>query len=313
MAFQRGQNVELQHLRYFIAVAQQENCCISKVAEQLHMAQPNLTKQIKDLERKLGGVKLFDRYKNQLRLTNAGLEFLKEARLILAQFDHAIETAILVSQGKVGQLIVGFNTSVSNSVLPSLLTEFRTKFPNVKLVLQEHTAYNLIKGLETQQIDIGLMHWDLSDWNYKDTELSVEAIQEEEESFVLVLPSNHPLAAQAEISLQSLAHESFILPPSHLSYSLYQQIVSLCQEVGFVPKVTQEANLMLTILSLVAGGLGISLLPANIKTIERQGVVYRRIQEQTPKLKIVAAWRCDNSSAVLHNFLGVCGLIQHKN
>ncbi|MBD2341486.1 LysR family transcriptional regulator [Calothrix sp. FACHB-156] len=309
MALQRGHNVELQDLRYFIAVAERENCSISEVAEQLHMAQPNLSDKIKDLEKKLGDVTLFDRKKRPLRLTVAGLEFLKEARLILAQVDHAIETATLTSQGKVGRLIVGFNSSVSNSVLPSLLIKFRTNFPNVKLVLQEHTAYSLIKGLETQQIDIGLMHW--SALNHQDTGLCVEAIKEE--SLVLVLPSNHLLAAQAEISLQSLVDESFILPPSHLSYSLYQQIVSLCQQVGFVPQVTQEATLMLTILSLVAGGLGISLLPANVKTIKRQGVVYREIQEQTPMLKIVAAWRSDNSSAVLREFLAVCRLIQHGN
>ncbi|MDZ7963119.1 MAG: LysR family transcriptional regulator [Aulosira sp. DedQUE10] len=309
MALQRGHNVELQDLRYFIAVAEKENCSISEVAEQLHMAQPNLSDKIKDLEKKLGDVTLFDRKKRPLRLTVAGLEFLKEARLILAQVDHAIETATLTSQGKIGRLIVGFNSSVSNSVLPSLLIKFRTNFPNVKLVLQEHTAYSLIKGLETQQIDIGLMHW--SALNHQDTGLCVEPIKEE--SLVLVLPSNHPLAAQTEISLQSLVDESFILPPSHLSYSLYQQIVSLCQQVGFVPQVTQEATLMLTILSLVAGGLGISLLPANVKTIERQGVVYREIQEQTPMLKIVAAWRSDNSSAVLREFLAVCRLIQHGN
>ncbi|QLE53754.1 LysR family transcriptional regulator (plasmid) [Nostoc sp. C057] len=244
MALGREHNFELQHLRYFIAVAEKENCSISEVAEELHMAQSNLSQQIKDLEKKLGNVTLFERKKHPLRLTVAGLEFLKEARLILAQVDRAIETATLASQGQIGRLIVGFNSSVSNSVLPDILIAFRTRFPLVKLVLQERTAYSLIKGLETQQIDIGLMHW--SALNRQDIGLCVEPIKEE--SLVLVLPSSHPLAAQTEISLQSLANESFILPPSHLSYSLYQQIVSLCQQIGFVPKVTQEATLMLTIL-----------------------------------------------------------------
>ncbi|HBL09888.1 MAG TPA: LysR family transcriptional regulator [Cyanobacteria bacterium UBA11162] len=306
MALQRGHNFELKDLRYFIAVAEKENCSISEVAEELHMAQSNLSQQIRDLEKKLGDVTLFERKKRPLRLTEAGLEFLKQARLILAQVDRAVETATLAHQGQIGRLIVGFNSSVSNSVLPDILIAFQTRFPNVKLVLQERTAYSLIKGLETQQIDVGLMHWPAL--NYQDIGLCVEPIKEE--SLVLVLPSSHPLAAQTEISLQSLVHESFILPPSHLSYSLYQQIVSLCQKVGFVPQVTQEATLMLTILSLVAGGLGISLLPANVKTIERKGVVYRGIQEQTPMLKIVAAWRSDNSSAVLREFLAACRLPQ---
>ena len=309
MALRREHNFELQHLRYFIAVAEKENCSISEVAEELHMAQSNLSQQIKDLEKKLGNVTLFERKKRPLRLTVAGLEFLKQARLILAQVDRAVETATLAHQGQIGRLIVGFNSSVSNSVLPDILIAFQTRFPLVKLVLQERTAYSLIKGLETQQIDVGLMHW--SALNHQDIGLCVEPIKEE--SLVLVLPSSHPLAAQTEISLQSLVHEPFILPPSHLSYSLHEQIVSLCQQIGFVPKVTQEATLMLTILSLVAGRLGISLLPTNVQTIKRQGVVYRAIKEQTPMLKIVAAWRSDNSSAVLREFLAACRLIQHGN
>ncbi|WP_315787299.1 LysR family transcriptional regulator [Fischerella sp. JS2] len=300
MEIQRLQDFELRHLRYFIAVAENKNCSISEVAEELHMAQPNLSQQLKDLETKLK-VKLFDRQKRPLRLTNAGVEFLKQARLILAQVNHAIETAQQASQGTIGRLIVGFNSSVSNSVLPDLLRKFRNYFPKVKLILQERTAYSLIEGLQTQQIDIGLMHW--SSLNSQDETLCVKKIQEE--SLVLALPENHPFVTQQEISLKSLSDESFILPPSHLPYSLYESIVSFWKQIEFVPKEIQEATLMLTILSLVAGGVGVALLPANAQNIGRKGVIYRAIQEQTPTLEIVAVWRRDRSSTVLQNFLEV--------
>ncbi len=296
-------NIELQNLRYFIAVAEKENRSMSDIAEELHIEQPNLSQQIKDLEKKLK-VTLFNRKTRPMRLTEAGKEFLKEARLILNQVDHAIETAKLAHNGQIGRLIVGFNSSISNSILPDILIKFRSICPNVKLILQEHTAHSLIKGLETQQIDIALMHW--SELNHPDPRLCVKSIKDE--YLVLVLPENHHLATQTEISLESLVDESFILPPSHLSYSLYEQIVNLCSKVGFVPKVTQEATLMLTILSLVAGGMGISLLPINVENIQRKGVVYRKIQEQTPILQIVAVYRDDNSSVVLSKFLEAANL-----
>ncbi|HEY9703491.1 MAG TPA: LysR family transcriptional regulator [Allocoleopsis sp.] len=297
-------NIELQHLRYFIAVAEKkDHHSMTDVAVKLNIEQSNLSQQIKNLENKLK-VTLFNRKKRPIQLTKAGEEFLKEARLILNQVDRAIETAKLAHNGQIGRLIVGFNSSISNSVLPDILIKFRALCPDVKLILQEHTANSLIKGLETQQIDIALMHW--SELNHKKQGLCVKLIKKE--CLVLVLPENHYLATQTEISLKSLANESFILPPSHLSYSLYEQIVNLCSQVGFVPKVTQEATLMLTILSLVAGGMGISLLPINVENIQRKGVVYRKIQEQTPMLKIVAVYREDNSSVVLSKFLKAANL-----
>lgn len=290
---------DFRHLRYLVAIAQ--NLSFNRAAEQLHVAQSALSTQIQDLEKSLG-VKLIDRSnKQRIKLTLAGQEFFQEAKLILAQVEEAINIARRANRGEVGCLNLGFNSSVTNSILPNALKGFRHQFPDVELIFQEGTAHSLIKGLHTQQLDLGLMHW--SKLNPPDESLEIQQIKEE--SFLLVLPENHPLAHQEIISLASLVNESFILPPSSLPYSIYEPIVSFWKQVEFMPKEIKEATFMLTILSLVAGEMGVSLLPANVENIQRQGVIYRSIAEQIPTLQIVASWRKDNESLILQNFL-VC-------
>jgi DNA-binding transcriptional LysR family regulator len=108
-----------------------------------------------------------------------------------------------------------------------------------------------------------------------------------------------------------LANEYFVLPPRHLGSGFYDQIISLCQQVGFSPKVAQEAILVQTIVSLVAGGVGVALVPASLQNLQRVGVVYKALQGQTPELEIAAVWRQDNTSQVLQEFLKVVKAIAH--
>jgi DNA-binding transcriptional LysR family regulator len=291
---------ELQHLRNFMAVAENPNCSISEVAEELLMAQPNLSQQIKELEKKLK-ITLFDRKKRPLKLTKAGEAFKQDISSIFANLENAIENAQLINQGKRGQLIVRFDSSASNSILPEMIQKFRSHLPEVKLILQEHTGSLMRKALSMQEIDIGLMHWCNLYKEYE--ELNSEIIHEE--SLILVIPENHPLANESEISLKSLANECFILPPTHIPYSVRGAIIHFWEENGFVPKEIQEAILMLTIINLVAGGVGVALLPSNVKNIERKGVIYRTIKETTPVLQIKAFWHKDNSSPILKQFIEV--------
>ncbi len=300
MKNQRLPDFELQHLRNFMAVAKNPNCSISDVAEELLMAQPNLSQQIKELEKKLK-ITLFDRKKRPLKLTEAGEAFKQDMSSIFANLEKAIENAQLINEGKRGQLIVGFNTSISNSVLPKIVPQFRSHLPEVKLILRENTASEMIKALSMQQIDIGLMHWSIL---YKlDNEFQSMIIHEE--SLILVISENHPLANETEISLKFLANECFILPPAHIPYSVRQPIIHFWKENGFVPKEIQEANLMLTIINLVAGGVGVALLPSNVKNIQRKGVIYKTIKETTPVLQIKAFWHKDNLSPILSQFMEV--------
>ncbi|HEY9728155.1 MAG TPA: LysR family transcriptional regulator [Chroococcales cyanobacterium] len=293
--------MELRHLRYFIVLAEELN--FTRAAERLRIAQPPLSQQIRSLEDELG-LQLFDRRQRPLQLTPAGRVFLEQARQIFTQVEQAIGSAQRASRGENGRIVVGINTSIANSVLPAILRTFRDRFPNVELVLHELVSYQQLQELRDRQIDVGfvnLHHLQKIDEN--DDTLSFISILQE--PFVIVLPESHPLAGQPQVSLAALADEVFILPPPHLPSGLYCQIVSLCQRVGFSPNVRQEATWMSTVLSLVAGGVGISLLPANAKNLQRIGVVFRFIQEQSPIFQTAMVWRRSDASVILHNFLEV--------
>ena len=294
------QSIELQDLRYFVAVASHANCNISEVAEKLHMAQPNLSSAIKDLEKRLD-VTLFNRKKRPLQLTTAGQEFFQEAVSILSAMNRAVENVRARSKGEIGRLTVGLTSSVSNSILPDILRRFREEFPNVKLIWREMTTHNQLQALRECQMDVGFLHLPVGGIDNK--ELSFTPILEE--PLLTVLPENHRLAKTEEIPLIALKEEKFILPDLQLVPGLSQQILYLCKRAGFFPQITLEAAFMLTILGLVAGELGIALLPANVRNIRRKGVVYRPIIGAAPTVKMDVVWRRNDTSVILKNFLKI--------
>ncbi|MBD2164926.1 LysR family transcriptional regulator [Calothrix membranacea FACHB-236] len=289
--------MELRHLRYFIAVAEEKN--FSYAAQRLHIAQPPLSQQISALEAEIG-VKLFNRKKRPLQLTSAGQVFLAEARLVLTQVEHAIIQTQRASRGEIGELIVGTNSSIANSLLPDMLRIFRDRFPNVKLVLRELTAAQQIQELHNRRLDIAFDR--LLNSYQQNTGLCYLPIARE--SLVIALPKTHPLASQSQIPLQDLANEPFVLPSTELVPS-YTEIIHLCQQAGFFPNVVQEATWMITVLSLVAGGVGVALLPSNVQNLQRKGVVYKPIQDANLTREIVVLWRREDTSPVLHEFLKV--------
>lgn len=288
--------MELRHLRYFITVAETLN--FSRASERLHIAQPPLSQQIRALEDELG-VQLFDRKKRPLQLTDVGVVFLEEARLALAQVERAVIAAQRASRGEVGRLALGFNSVIANSVLLEILRTFRYRFPEVELVLHELASYQQVQDLHNRQIDVGFVYLP----NINDEALSFMSLLQE--PLVIVLPETHPLSAQTQIQLQDLKDERFVLPKPNLLPGLYSQIINLCQQVGFFPKVAHEAVWMLTVLSLVASGAGIALLPATAQNLHHAGVVYRTIQGQTATLQMAVVWRRNDSSTVLQKFLEI--------
>lgn len=295
--------MELRHLRYFIAVAEELN--FSRAASRLHIAQPPLSQQIRALEDELG-VQLFDRRRRPLQLTLAGQTFLESARLAVTQLEQAVRSTQRVYVGELGRLTVGFTSSVANSVLSDILRAFRERNPDVELVWRELATYPQIQGLRDRQIDVGLFHLPNEALVYDD--LSFMTILSE--ALIVVLPETHPLAAESEVPLQALAQEDFVLPIRQLVFGLSEQIYSLCHQAGFVPKVTQEATFMLTILGLVAGGIGVALLPANAQNLQRKGVVYKPLKGQTATVQMAVVWRRNDSSAILRKFLEVTEITQ---
>ncbi|BAY46239.1 LysR family transcriptional regulator [Scytonema sp. HK-05] len=287
--------MELRHLRYFVAVA--EDLHFGRAAERLHMTQQPLSQQIRQLEDELG-VLLFHRTKRRVQLTEPGKAFLVEARQILLKAAQAVEIARQVAQGESGRLKVGFSGFATYSVLPKALRIFRERFPRVELELEEMTTTAQVQALQEQQIHLGLMIPPIPD-----ATLTLEPILRE--PLVVILPETHPLAAQPELALPTLANESFILVSRHLEPGYYDQCISLFQQAGFTPKVVQKASQKQTILGLVSAGLGVSLAPASIRNIHRTGVVYITLNTLNAEVELVAVWRQDELLPVLRTFLEV--------
>lgn len=290
--------MELRHLRYFIAVAEELN--FSRAAERLHIAQPPLSQQIRALEDELQ-VQLFDRTKRPLQLTVAGQVFLEQARLAIVQVENAVGMAQQANNGEIGRLVVGFTSSMANSFLPDILRVYRQRFPKVKLVWRELATSLQLQALRDRRLDIGFFH--LTSWMLQEDDLCAITILQE--SLILALPETHPLANQSQVSLKTLAQESFILPSRQFAPGLFEQIEQLCQQSGFSPVVIEEGTIMLTILSLVAGGIGVALLPENAQNLQRKGVIYKSIVESTPTIPMAAVWRRDGASPSLNKFLEV--------
>lgn len=292
--------IELRHLRYFIAVA--EELHFGRAAEKLHMAQPPLSQQIRQLEEELG-FQLFHRTKRSVQLTEAGIVFLEESRRMLRQLEQAVQIGRQVSRGERGQLVVGFVSSAAYNVLPPILQAFRAAVPGVSLELHELTTDQQLQWLSEGRMDVGLVRPPVDDPMFQ-----LKTIFEE--PLVVALPQRHALAEAPKIPLKKLAGEAFVLFPRVLAPGLYDQIISLCQQGGFSPRVVQEAIQMQTIISLVAAEIGVALVPVSLQNLQRLGVVYRPLKEATPQAAIALLWRRNDPSPMVQRFLEVATLQQ---
>jgi DNA-binding transcriptional LysR family regulator len=290
--------MELRHLRYFIAVA--DELSFSRAAKRLQIAQPPLSQQIQALEAQLK-VQLFNRDKRPIQLTKAGQAFLEEARPTLANLEQAIRKTQRIYQGELNYLTVGFTSSMANDVLPNILRTFWQRYPEIDLILREASSGSQIQELRDRQTDIIFVYQTPALTEAKDLEVTLLS----EETLVAVLPQHHPLTAKSTISLIDLEHEEFVMPLRPVVSGLSEQIYALCDQAGFVPKVAQEAIFMMTILGLVAGEMGISILPSSVQNLQRKGVTYRPIQEEAIANPLMIAWQQENSSPILKKFINI--------
>ncbi|MBE7103665.1 LysR family transcriptional regulator [Bacillus cereus] len=285
--------MDIRKMRYFITVAEELN--FSRAAERLLMAQPPLSQEIRKLEEELG-VQLFHRTKRMVELTSAGEIFLEGARQTLLQVDRTIKETQLADEGKIGHLIIGFVDSTETVI--EILKKFRERFPKIQLILREMTTDQQIKALYEKQIHIGFIR------SKQNNEiLSSEVCSEE--YLKLVLHQDHPLAQLRKISIKSLIDEPFILFPRHFGTNFYDLIISYFWEHGVSLNIVQEAIQMQTIVNLVATGMGISVVPSSVESYKKSGVMYKDIQENTPKINLYIGWRQDEKSVVLEHFLTV--------
>ncbi len=289
--------MELRHLRYFIAVA--EELHFGKAAERLHMAQPPLSIQINNLEKELG-VPLFHRNNRNVKLTKAGELFLHESRKVLERLDYAQNIARSAHRGEIGRLVVAFIGSANYDLIP-LMKKYRDRFPKVEIILRQIYTPDQITELEDGTIDIGIMRPPTP----RDS-LNFQVIRRER--WVAALPEDHPLLALGNpLPIRSLHNQPIILyPRSVVGPSFYDAVINLCHEAGFSPNIVYEAPEMQTAIALTAAGLGIAIVPNSIQYLYNNGVVYRIFDNTTPSAEIGIAWRKNEASPLVHSFLEIC-------
>jgi DNA-binding transcriptional LysR family regulator len=290
--------MELRHLRYFVAVA--EELSFTRAAERLHIGQPPLSQQIQALEEEIGAV-LFDRSRRTIRLTEAGRIFLEDALRVLAMAANAAETARRVEQGEIGQLRIGFTKSTAFTPLfPTIINTYRTRFPKVKLVLQEMSTMRQVAALADYSLDLGFIR-PLE----ADTSPDLFFIPLQEHPLSVVLPENHYLAKAPHVSVEDLKNEEMIMFPRDEGTTLNPLIYRLCAEAGFVPKIAMEAREAATITGLVAAGCGISILPELFSRLGIRGVVFRLLETPAAFAKLVLASRAQESGAIPKTFFEI--------
>jgi DNA-binding transcriptional LysR family regulator len=288
--------MELRHLRYFIAVA--EELHFGRAAQVLGISQPPLSQQIQALEQEVGA-RLFERTNRRVELSEAGRLFLEEARLVLAQVDKAADVARRAQLGELGELKIGFTSSAPfSSTIPQAIFAFRQRFPSVHLNLREMSSTRVADALVDESIQVGIMRpLPLPD--------SLTVVELMREPLVAVLSSKHPLVAGSEegLFLSALALEPFVFFPRSYGSGLYTQLLSLARDAGFSPHFAQEAGEAMTIIGLVAAGLGVSVLPASYRRLRIDGVIYRPLLDPEAISAVWLVQRKDQNSPMAKAFV----------
>lgn len=290
--------MELRHLRYFQAVAEEKH--FGRAAHKLHMAQPPLSQQIKQLEDELG-VTLLQRTTRRVDLTPAGEAYLSRVRTILQAVDAAGQEAKRIGSGLEGRLVVGCVGSATYSLLPSLARALREQLPGVDFAFRgEMLSPNQLDALRDRSIDLALLRpfRELSE----DTEVTVSPLREEK--YVVALAEGHRLASRSKVRVADLRDEDLIVHSGHGRSAMYDAVTALCRDAGFEPVIRHEVAETSTLVTFVAAALGVAIVPEPVSELVVAGTVYRPLASRA-RMELVVATRADDDSALLARTLRV--------
>jgi DNA-binding transcriptional LysR family regulator len=288
--------MELRHLRYFCAVAKELN--IGRAAEALHISQPPLTRQIQQLECWLGA-QLFKRSVKGVELTDAGRTLYLEAQNILGLINLATERTQRAAKGLIGQLDIGIFGSGMFDVVPRVLSRFRARFPDVKIVLHTLDKGEQVKALRERRITLGFNRV-VPRYPGIATQLVMC------ERLLVALHHSNPLSQREVLSLRELASQSFVLFPNVARPNFTDFVFNQCQKHGFSPRVEQVVGDAVTGVALVASGFGVCLVPESVRAFQAAGVIYLPLEESPPiMLDVSCLYREDDESVILREFLNI--------
>jgi DNA-binding transcriptional LysR family regulator len=273
--------VELRYLLYFVTVAEQQS--FTRAAEKLRIAQPAISQQIRTLEEELE-VKLLLRTKRSVRLTAVGQAFLREAKDILNRVEQSRAHARQAAQGATGTLAIGCFGWTASLFLPELIHAYRTRYPAVRITLDELLPRDQLEALEAGRIDVGFTR------SLPKTKAS-RFLQERvyRDRVVAALPDSHALAGCREISLEQLADEDWVFLSRRSSPEVVDEFTLLCANAGFSPRIINEATRVQTVFTMIAAGIGVSVTPSYIRRFNPPGVTFVPIHPEPPPIDLVVA------------------------
>lgn len=286
----------LRHLRYFVTVAEEQH--FGRAAKRLHMAQPPLSQQIRRLEADLG-VELFVRTTRRVDLTDAGTAYLQRARAILASVDTAAVEARRVAAGVVGHLAIGCVGSATYSLLPALSRRLADELPGVDFSFRgEMLVSEQVEALRERTIDIALLRPPIADRTVTVTPLRTERL-------VVALPAGHRLASRKQVRVADLAGVSLIVHSAGRRSTMYDVVQRLFSDAHLEPRIRHEVGETSTLVTLVAGGLGLAVVPEPVSALALEGVVYLPLVRPTARVELAIAHRTDRAEPHLQRTLDI--------
>ncbi|WP_205954839.1 LysR family transcriptional regulator [Pantoea stewartii] len=288
--------MKLQHLKYFIAVAEEQH--FGRAAEKLGMGQPPLSLQIQSLEKELD-VRLFRRRSRGVELTDAGKLLLRHAMFITNYVESTLSDMRRFRRGESGELNVGFaGGTYFNPEITASIHEFRQTHPGVILKSALGNTPELMEKLLKGTVDAAFVR----PQNENVTQIEFTPVVKEE--MLMALPTSHPLArSKSEVDLIKFADDPFIVCDRKIGIGLYETIISACNRAGFIPHMDQNAPQVAAIIPMVAAGFGVSLVPASLLQIQTPGVKFLKVKGETPTISVALATRCRDPSPALHSFI----------
>lgn len=291
--------MELRHLRYFVAVAEDLN--FTRAAEKLRLAQPSLTRQIHNLEEELG-VRLLDRSRNQVSLTEEGKSFLVDARRLVALSLESVKSVQRFSRGDSVQLNLGYLFKFNFDLLPATLTTLYEVCPEIAVNLFDMSPAEQLRALAARKIDLGFVGLRPSESSKNMTSLAWECVAHH--NVVVVLPEAHPLARKSGIKIADLKSLFFVAMSEETHPGSRAWLSGLCQRAGFTPRILQDVDLESGIMTFVAEGLGVTLAREQIKNLPHSGVVFRPLVASV-KADYWIAWHRENRSKALGEYVEI--------
>jgi len=288
--------MEFRHLRYFVAVA--EELSFTKAARKLRLAQPSLTRQVQNLEDEIG-VRLLERAKNRVVLTEEGRRFLFDSKKLLAMCAESVIAVQRMNLGESSQLNIGYMANIHYGNLPATFGAFRKLYPRVGLNLFDMTSAKQFEALEGRKIDLGFVGLRPS---LSGHDLLSECVAHD--TILVALPALHPLSKTPPINLAELASQFFIVMSAKTHPGAREWLLDTCKSAGFEARILQEADAELTAIRFVADGLGVALMPEQTTGLPHEGVVFLPLFPPLRRESTIA-WRADNPSKPLKDYIQV--------